>query len=61
MQYLNNNILCLTYDEFIGFFGLDAYKNDKRRNLMTVHGLGGNGRKVFIEYESLAKTQRNYR
>jgi len=53
MQYLNNNILCLTYDEFIGFFSLETYKSDKKRNLLTVHGLGGNGRKVFIEYESL--------
>ena len=53
MQYLNTNILCLSYYEYIVYFGLDAYKNDKRRNLMTVHGIGGNGRKVFIEFESL--------
>jgi len=53
MQYINTNTLCLTYEEYISFFGLEAYKSDKKRNLMTVHGIGGNGRKVFIEFESL--------
>lgn len=53
MQYINTNILCLTYDEYIAFFGLDAYKNDRKRDNIVVHGLGGNGRKVFIEYETL--------
>lgn len=53
MQYINTNILCLTYDEYIGYFGLESYKSDKKRELLTVHGIGGNGRKVLIEYESL--------
>lgn len=53
MQYINTNILCLTYDEFIALFGLETYKSDKKRDLMTVHGIGGNGRKILIEYESL--------
>lgn len=53
MEYINNNILCLTYDEYVSVFGLDAYKNDKKRENITVHGIGGNGRKVLIEYETL--------
>lgn len=53
MQYINNNILCLTYDEFVGLFNVETYKSDKKRGNITVHGLGGNGRQVFIEFESL--------
>lgn len=53
MQYINSNTLCVTYDEFVGLFGLETYKSDKKRDLITVHGIGGNGRKVLIEYESL--------
>lgn len=53
MEYINSNKLCLTYDEYVNLFGLDAYKNDKKRDLIVVHGIGGNGRKVLIEYESL--------
>ncbi|QNK63976.1 hypothetical protein H7F33_05645 [Pedobacter sp. PAMC26386] len=53
MQYINTNILCLTYDEYISFFGSEAYKSDKKRGLITIRGIGGNGRKVLIEYESL--------
>lgn len=59
MQYINNNILCLTYDEYIGIFGLDAYKNDRKRDNIVVHGIGGNGRKVFIEYESLKPVRKD--
>jgi hypothetical protein len=53
MLYLNDKTLCLTYDEFVGIFGGETYKSDKKRGNITVHGLGGNGRKVFIEYETL--------
>nr|WP_067054128.1 hypothetical protein [Mucilaginibacter sp. L294] len=53
MLYLNDNKLCLTYDEFVGIFGVETYKSDKKRENITVHGLGGNGRKVFIEYETM--------
>lgn len=53
MEYINSNKLCLTYDEYVNLFGLDAYKNDKKRENIVIHGIGGNGRKVLIEYESL--------
>lgn len=53
MLYINSNILCLTYDEYVDLFGIETYKSDKKRNLINVHGVGGNGRKVLIEYESL--------
>lgn len=53
MQYIDGNILCLTYDEYVGFFGVETYKSDKKRGYITVHGLGGNGRNVLIVYESL--------
>lgn len=54
MEYINNNTtLCLTYNEYVGYFGLETYKSDKKRKLITVHGTGGNGRKVLIEYETL--------
>lgn len=53
MEYISNNIIALTYNEYVELFGLNSYKNDKRRNNITVHGLGGNGRKVYIEYETL--------
>lgn len=53
MEYINSNKLCLTYDEYVNIFGLDAYKNDKKRDNIVIHGIGGNGRKVLIEYESL--------
>lgn len=58
MEYFNNK-LCLTYDEYIGFFGELAYKNDKRRALINVFGLGGNGRKVLIEYDSLKQKRKD--
>jgi len=58
MEYISNNILCLTYSEYIALFGLDSYKNDKRRNNIAVHGLGGNGRKVYIEYETLKENRK---
>lgn len=53
MQYINNDILCLTYNEFVSLFGLETYKSDKKRGNIVVHGYGGNGRDVFIEYETL--------
>lgn len=59
MQFIDNNNLCLTYNEFVGLFGVDAYKNDKKRGNIIVHGLGGNGRQVFIEYESLKPERKN--
>ncbi len=43
----------MTYDEFINLFGIETYKSDKKRDLIVVHGIGGNGRKILIEFESL--------
>ncbi|TZF81787.1 hypothetical protein FW774_17170 [Pedobacter sp. BS3] len=54
MEYLNDTILCLTYAELVpGIMLPDTYKKNKKRGNIVVHGFGGNGRKVFIEYESL--------
>lgn len=49
----------MTYDEYIGLFGLETYKSDKKRNNITIHGIGGNGRKVFVEYESLKDNRKD--
>jgi hypothetical protein len=54
MQYLNNDILCLEYEEFVPIIMVkNTYDRYKQRGNITVHGIGGNGRKVLIEYESL--------
>lgn len=54
MEYLNGNILCLTYDELVpDYMARDNYHYHRKKGNITVHGIGGNGRKVFIEYESL--------
>ncbi|WP_149913522.1 transposase family protein [Sphingobacterium cavernae] len=54
MIYINNNILCLTYNEFVpAIMVADTYNKNRSRGNITVHGRGGNGSKVLIEYESL--------
>lgn len=54
MQYLDKNILCLLYEELVpAIMAKGTYDQNKARKNITVHGLGGNGRKVFIEFESL--------
>lgn len=58
MEYIDNNILCLTYDEFVALCGLDAYKNDKRRGNIVIHGVGGHGRRILIEYETIKNEER---
>jgi len=55
MQYLGD-ILCLEYDELVHKDIIDkpdTYNKLRQRGRITVHGVGGNGRKVLIEYESL--------
>lgn len=53
MEFLNN-ILCLTYDEFVPSIAkADTYKKLKQRGKLLAHGKGGNGRKVLIELETL--------
>lgn len=54
MEYYNDK-LCLLYDELVPQIiqTLDHYKKLKSRGNIVVHGLGGNGRKVLIEYETM--------
>ncbi len=54
MKYLNGNILCLTYDELVPvIMPKGTYDSCKSRGNITIHGRGGNGREVLVEYESL--------
>lgn len=54
MLYLNNTILCLTYDElFDDLIPVTTYRNWRNRNTVVFHGRGGNGSGVLIEYETL--------
>src|SRR5690606_13620914 len=46
--------LCLTYDELVPeVMSKSTYDQNKSRKNITVHGVGGNGRKVLIEFDSL--------
>ncbi|WP_143960263.1 Mu transposase C-terminal domain-containing protein [Litoribacter populi] len=46
--------LCLEYDELVpSVFNRDNFYYHKDKGNITVHGIGGNGRKVLIEFESL--------
>jgi hypothetical protein len=54
MEYNNNNTLCLTYDELVPrFLKRDNYHYHRKKGNFIVHGVGGNGRPVMVEYESL--------
>lgn len=54
MQYIDNNKLCFTYDELVPrFMTVPNYKYHKAQGNIVVHGIGGNGRKVLIEYETI--------
>lgn len=54
MEYLNNNVLCLEYNEFVPHvLKADNYHYHKKEGNITVHGYGGNGRRILIEYETL--------
>lgn len=53
MEYLNGK-LCLEYDEIVPTIMIKStYDQAKSRSNITVHGIGGNGRKVLVEFESL--------
>lgn len=53
MEYYNDK-LCLLYDELVPvILGKPAYDQAKWKGNIVVHGLGGNGRKVLIEFESM--------
>lgn len=46
--------LCIEYDEFVPVIVTNhAYDRAKARGTITVHGYGGHGRSVAIEYESM--------
>ena len=57
MQYFRSTILCIEYDEFVGENAIiqskSTYDSLKRRDQITVHGVGGNGRSILIEFETL--------
>lgn len=57
MQFLpNTKTLCLSYAELVeptGILPEGTYKSAKRRGTITVHGRGGNGSPILIEYETM--------
>lgn len=58
MKFHDKTNLCLTHDEYAACFGADAYKNDKKRGKIIVFGVGGNGREVLIDFETLPEDRR---
>jgi hypothetical protein len=58
MKYHDKTVLCLTYAEYVACFGVDGYKNHKKRGQIVAYGLGGNGREVLIDYEALPEDRR---
>lgn len=59
MHYLND-ILCLDYAEIVPLVieKKDTYQKLRQRGKIMVHGIGGNGRQVSIEYESMPEKYR---
>lgn len=54
MEYLNDTTLCLEYDEFVpAIINRNNFYHHKNQGNIIVHGRGGNGNKVLIEFESL--------
>lgn len=59
MQYIGQN-LCLEYRELVpSLLSKSAYDKARTRGNITVHGYGGNGRNVYIEYESMPPNYRD--
>lgn len=53
MYYIDNNKLCLTYDELVPIvLKRDNYHYHRKQGNIVVLGRGGNGSKILIEYES---------
>lgn len=53
MEYLNTT-LCLEFDELVpSIMVKSTYDQLKFRDNITVHGRGGNGQKVLVEFESM--------
>lgn len=67
MKYYNHTILCLEFDELFkkedgsgnGIIPYSTYRNWRVRNTVKFHGVGGNGRQVLIEFESLPDLYKN--
>ena len=58
MQYIKN-ALCLTFNELVPrVMTKKNYDYHKAKGNIIVHGIGGNGRTVYIEYESLKPKQK---
>lgn len=54
MEYINNTILCLDYNELVPeVMTVTNYKYHKSQGNIVVHGVGGNGRRVLVEYETM--------
>lgn len=65
MQYLNKTILCLEGKEFIktpdnpkGLVPKGTYDSLKSRGQIIVHGRGGNGSNILIEFETMPELYR---
>lgn len=53
MIYLDS-VLCLEYNEIVpAIMVKGTFDSNKGRGNITVHGTGGNGRTIYVEYESL--------
>lgn len=56
MKYNTTNALCLEYNEFVPrIMSKPAYDQAKSRGNIIVHGRGGNGNTILIEYDTLPK------
>lgn len=58
MKYYEQTILCLTQPEYIECFGLECYKNHKKRGQIVIHGQAVKGSEVLIDYDSLPETRK---
>lgn len=53
MVYIESS-LCLEYNELVPMvMSKDSYRHHKENNNITCHGSGGNGRKVYVSFNSL--------
>ena len=53
MKFYENTHLCLTCAEYAACFGLDAYKNHKKRGTILTYGRACMGVEALIDYETL--------
>ncbi len=56
MKYHNSTTLCLEFEELVPkLMSKPNYDQSKSRGNIIVYGIGGNGRSILIEYETLPK------